>query len=199
MDSLPAEPPGKRVSRGRGCNFYFKSSGKLQMHCSHLHNVMHFILLKDTQGSLWHTDAQKMLRAQWRGDRVKSVSWLLTSSPWLLPCHGASGPHVGKGRWGNVGVEICWCFCQWQRLLTLGHWTWPTWALVSLIHPSCQRRERHSDPMAQPRTGRQWLIRVRARESGRAGLTPVLTPAAWLGQMSSTPSASVSSSVKAWQ
>ena len=73
-DSLPAEPPGKPASWGRGCNFYFKSSGKLQMRCSHLHNVMRFILLKDTQGSVWHTDGQKMLQAQWRGDKQKSVS-----------------------------------------------------------------------------------------------------------------------------
>ena len=62
VGSVPAEPPGKSVSWGRECNFYFKSSGKLQMRCSHLHNVKHFIHLKDLSGFCaaprWPGDAE---------------------------------------------------------------------------------------------------------------------------------------------
>lgn len=86
-----------------------------------------------------------------------------------------------------MGVEICWVLLSVAKAPHSGG--------LDLAHvgpskpdsPSLPEKGRHSDPRAEPRTGRQWLIRVQARESGRAGLTPVLTPAAWCGQMSSAP------------
>ena len=196
VGSVPAEPPGKSVSWGRECNFYFKSSGKLQMRCSHLHNVKHFIHLKDLSG--FCAAPRRPGDAEGSVEKWQSEVCLLTLD--LL------SPTVAV-LWGLWAT--CWerkmrkCGC-WNLLVLLSvakapHSGGPRGPSLSLIHPACQRRERHSDTMAEPRTGRQWLKRVRAWASGRAVLTPVLTPAAWLGQMSSAPSASVSSSVKAWQ
>ena len=61
---------------------------------------------------------------------------------WVLKSTGASVSGKGSSLWGPGPG--------------------PRGPSLSLIHPACQRRERHSDPMAEPRTGRQWLTRVRA-------------------------------------
>ena len=44
----------------------------------------------------------------------------------------------------------------------LGTGPGPRGPSTSLMHPACQRRERHGDLTAGPRAGMQWLARVGA-------------------------------------
>lgn len=188
---------------GRKCNSYCKSNGKWQRDCGCGSDGIKLALLKEPSG---RCVAQRLPgdtegAAESRRGPARGVAEPLTH---LSP--GALSPCCVVGTAGHVsGKED-----EEMRVLTpagarvsgkgsalLGRGAWPRRPVHKPESPSCPEGGGDLRTGGRGGAGGRRLTAAGASALSRGGFTPTLPPGARLGQMSSPPSASVSSFVKA--